>query len=315
MVKNHNSGTADAGEADRLLRRVTWVAVAVAATLVVGKFIAWWMIDAVSLLATLIDSVLDLFASTLNLLAVRHALTPADREHRFGHGKAEALAGLGQSAFIAGSAGFLLLEATRRLLDPAPLGNIGPGVLVTCLSIIATLGLVSYQRFVLSRVDSVAIRADSLHYRTDLLVNLAVILALWLSTIGWPGFDPLLAILVALYILYSVAAILRQSLDQLMDRELPDADRARIEALARNNGEVRGLHDLRSRRAGTALFLQLHLELDDDLSLFQAHAVADEVEAAIVAAYPGAEVLIHIDPVSVVPEEPVPAFLAGDQNS
>jgi len=314
MVKNHNSGTTDAGAADRLLRRVTWAAVTVAATLVVGKIIAWWMTDAVSLLATLIDSVLDLFASTLNLLAVRHALTPADREHRFGHGKAEALAGLGQSAFIAGSAGFLLLEATRRILDPAPLGNIGPGVIVTGLSIVATLGLVSYQRYVLARVDSVAIRADSLHYRTDLLVNLGVILALWLSTIGWPGFDPLLAMLVALYILYSVVAILRQSLDQLMDRELPDADRARIEGLARGHDQVRGIHDLRSRRAGTALFLQLHLELDDDLSLFQAHAIADEVEAAIESAYPGAEVLIHIDPISVVPEKSVPPFLSGDQN-
>ena len=310
MVKNHNSGTG-AGDAssDQLLRSATRVAVAVACALVLGKFVAWWITDAVSLLATLIDSVLDVLASTLNLLAVRHALSPADREHRFGHGKAEALAGLGQSAFVAGSAGFLLLESARRLIDPEPLGAIGPGVAVTLLSIVATLGLVSYQRYVLSRVDSVAIRADSLHYRTDLLVNLGVLLALWLAKVGWPGFDPLLAMAIAGYILYSAMEILRHSLDQLMDRELPQAQRAEVERIALAHGQVHGVHDLRSRRSGIAMFMQLHLELDDDLSLFEAHAIADQVEAAIVAAYPEAEVLIHIDPVSVAPDEPAPPYI------
>lgn len=310
MVKNHNSGTgAGNASSDQLLRSATRVAVAVACALVLGKFVAWWISDAVSLLATLIDSVLDVLASTLNLLAVRHALSPADREHRFGHGKAEALAGLGQSAFVTGSAGFLLLESGRRLIDPAPLGAIGPGVAVTLLSIVATLALVSYQRYVLSRVDSVAIRADSLHYRTDLLVNLGVLLALWLAKVGWPGFDPLLAMAIAGYILYSAMDILRQSLDQLMDRELPQAQRAEVERIALAHRQVHGVHDLRSRRSGIAMFLQLHLELDDDLSLFEAHAIADQVEAAIVEAYPEAEVLIHIDPVSVAPDEPAPEFL------
>jgi ferrous-iron efflux pump FieF len=310
MVKNHNSGAAGGdASSEQLLRTATLVAVAVACSLVLGKFLAWWVTDAVSLLATLIDSVLDVLASSLNLLAVRHALSPADREHRFGHGKAEALAGLGQSAFVAGSAGFLLLESARRLVDPAPLGSIGPGVAITLLSIVATLGLVSYQRYVLSRVDSVAIRADSLHYRTDLMVNLGVLLALWLAKIGWPGFDPLLAMAIASYILYSAFGILRQSLDQLMDKELPQEQRAEVERIALGHRQVHGVHDMRSRRSGIAMFWQLHLELDDDLSLFEAHAIADEVEAAIVAAYPEAEVLIHIDPVSVAPDEPLPTFL------
>jgi len=188
-------------------------------------------------------------------------------------------------------------------------------MVVMVISIVATLGLVLFQRHVLARVDSIAIRADSMHYRTDLLVNASVILALWLSSVGWPGFDPLLAIAIAIYILYSVVGILRQSLDQLMDRELPGLERNKIEGIARSHPQVRGMHDLRSRRSGTASFLQLHLELDDELSLLDAHTIADEVEASIVAAYPGAEVLIHIDPVSVVPDEPVPDFLKGEWDS
>jgi len=316
MVKNHNNAAkASADSTLQLVRLATYAAVGVAAFLVLSKFVAWWFTDSVSLLATLIDSVLDVMASLLNLFAVRHALSPADLEHRFGHGKAEALAGLGQSAFVAGSAGFLLLESGRRVVDPAPLEVIGPGMVVMVISIVATLGLVLFQRHVLARVDSTAIRADSMHYRTDLLVNVSVIFALWLSSVGWPGFDPLLAIAIAIYILYSVVGILRQSLDQLMDRELPDVERNKIEGIARSHSQVRGMHDLRSRRSGTVSFLQLHLELDDELSLLDAHAIADEVEASIVAVYPGAEVLIHIDPVSVVPDEPVPDILKGERDS
>ena len=215
---------------------------------------------------------------------------------------------MGQAAFVAGSAGFLLLQAGRRLLQPVPLEVIGPGVVVMLLSIALTLALVLLQRRVLQEVDSTAIRADSLHYRTDLLVNASVILALWLSVQGWAGFDALFAIAIAVYILHSAMGILRQSLDHLMDRELPDAERANIARIVREHESVRGMHDLRSRRAGTAVFLQLHLELDDELSLIRAHEISDQVEQRLLAAYPGAEVIIHADPASVVPEESPPPF-------
>jgi ferrous-iron efflux pump FieF len=299
-------------EVARLMRLATYASISVAVILIIAKTIAWGISGSVSLLATLIDSTLDALASLINLFAVRHALSPADREHRFGHGKAEALAGLGQAAFIAGSAGFLLLEAGRRIAHPIPLESYGTGMMVMVFSILATLLLLGFQRHVIRKTDSTAIKADALHYRTDLMVNGSVIVALWLSVHGWVGFDALFAIGIAIYILYSAWAIVRQAFDHLMDRELPDVERARIKRIAKAHKDVHGMHDLRSRRSGTATFIQLHLELDDDLTLLQAHKISDEVEWSLQASYPGAEIIIHIDPISVVADEPVPDFLRND---
>jgi ferrous-iron efflux pump FieF len=296
-------------EAARLMRLATYASISVALVLIVAKTIAWGISDSVSLLATLIDSTLDALASLINLIAVRHALSPADKEHRFGHGKAEALAGLGQAAFITGSACFLLLESGRRIVNPVVLESYGVGMGVMLLSIVATLALLRFQRYVIRKTDSTAIKADALHYRTDLLVNGSVIVALWLSVQGWAGFDALFAIGIAIYILYSAWEIVKQAFDHLMDRELPNAERDKIIGIANLHEAVHGMHDLRSRRAGTATFIQLHLELDDDLTLLQAHKISDEVEASLQAVCPGAEIIIHIDPVSVVPNEPVPEFL------
>jgi ferrous-iron efflux pump FieF len=296
-------------DAAHLMRLATYASISVALTLVLAKTIAWAVTDAVTLLATLIDSTLDAFASLINLLAVRHAITPADKEHRFGHGKAEALAGLGQAAFIAGSAGFLLLESGRRILHPVVLESYGPGVIVMLFSIAATLALMAFQRYVIRRTNSTAIKADALHYRTDLLVNGSVIVALVVSVQGWAGFDPLFAIAIAMYILYSAWDIVRQSLDDLMDRELPTVEREAIKQIAMAQAGVRGMHDLRSRRSGIATFLQLHLEVDDDLTLLQAHEISDEVELKLQRLHPAAEIIIHIDPISVVPHEPLPVFL------
>ena len=301
--------TIDPAEAAQLMRRATYASTSVAVVLIMAKAVAWGMSGSVSLLATLIDSTLDALASLVNLLAVRHALSPADKEHRFGHGKAEALAGLAQATFITGSAVFLLLESGRRIMNPVPLEAFGLGISVMLFSIVATLGLLAYQRHVIRQTGSTAISADALHYRTDLLVNGSVIVALWLSVRGWPGFDALFAILIALYILWSAWEIVRQALDHLMDRELPDGDRRRISEIARSHPEVCGMHHLRSRRSSTATFIPLHLELDDELSLLQGHRISDEVEESLQETYPGAEIIIHIDPVSVVPHEPVPVFL------
>lgn len=296
-------------EAGRLMRLATYASVAVALALIAAKGLAWSLTGSVSLLATLMDSALDALASLLNLLAVRHALSPADKEHRFGHGKAEALAGLGQAAFIVASAAFLLWESSRRLLDPVPVQAHAIGISVMLLSIGVTAALLLLQRYVIRKTDSTAIRADELHYRTDLMVNLSVILALLLSLYGWRGFDALFAMGIALYILYSAWEIVRHAFDHLMDRELPDAERGRIKDIALAHPAVRGMHDLRSRRAGTATFVQLHLELDDELTLLAAHQISDDVEQQLQQAYPGAEIIIHIDPVSVVPDENVPEFL------
>jgi ferrous-iron efflux pump FieF len=298
------------GETARLMRLATYASVSVAVLLILAKLVAWGYSGSLSLLATLIDSSLDGLASLINLFAVRHALSPADREHRFGHGKAEALAGLGQAAFIAGSALFLLLEGGRRFINPEPVAAYGLGIAVMVFSIAVTLGLLAFQRHVIRRTGSMAINADALHYRTDLMVNISVIIALLLAASGWPGFDSLFAIGIALYILYSAWGIVSRAFDHLMDRELPDDEREQIKTIARSHEQVRGMHDLRSRRSGMATFIQLHLELDDELSLLQAHEISDEVEARLQGVYPAAEIIIHIDPISVVPDEPTPEYPA-----
>ena len=294
------SATLSPTRSGRLMRAATYASVAVAAVLIVIKLIALALTGSVALLSSLIDSILDAVASVANLFAVRHSLTPPDAEHRFGHGKAESLAALGQAALISGSAVFLIWEGVSRLVRPQAVeaGAIGIGVMIVSMAL--TAGLVLFQRFVVRKTGSVAIAADSLHYRSDFLMNAAVIAALALSYYAEFTFaDPLFAIAIALYILYSAYEILRTALDQLMDRELPEDDRQRIREIAMAHDEVRDMHDLRTRASGTQTFIQLHLELDGAMSLYRAHVIADTVEADIYQAFPGAEVIIHQDPAGV----------------
>nr|WP_297810895.1 cation diffusion facilitator family transporter [uncultured Methylophaga sp.] len=286
----------------RLMRLATYASVATALLLLLAKLLAWFISDSVSMLATLVDSGLDLLASLVNLLAVHHALQPADREHRFGHGKAESLAGLGQAMFIAGSAIVLLLQGLSRLINPQPLERgLELGVGVMLFSIVVTLALVSFQRYVIQRSDSTAIKADALHYKTDLLINISVIAALVLAYYGWVYMDPLFAIGIALFILYSAWQIVREAIDLLMDHELPDEERQKIRNLIINHPQAIGFHDLRTRRSGNTVFVQLHLELDETLSLRQAHAIADQLEREVAALFDEAEVIIHEDPITQLP--------------
>jgi ferrous-iron efflux pump FieF len=284
-------------EAARLMRLATYASVTVAGFLILIKLAAWLYTDSISLLSTLIDSGLDAVASLINLFAVRQALVPADREHRFGHGKAEPLAALGQTAFIAGSALFLVFEAGHRLFDPRPVLHGEIGIAVMAVAIVVTFALTRFQAHVVRQTGSVAIKADSLHYLGDILVNAAVIVALLLaSELGWVLADPLFGLAIAGYIAFIAWRIARGSFDMLMDRELPEEARARIRDIALANPEVRDLHDLRTRSSGRRTFIQVHIEMDGNLTLYRAHSVADEVEAALRESFPGAEVIIHQDP-------------------
>ena len=281
----------------RLMRLGTYASVLTAVLLIAVKLVAWQITDAVSLLATLIDSVLDAAASLVNLLAVRHALSPPDAEHRFGHGKAEPLAAVGQSTFIAGSAVFLLIESTRRLVSPEAVEHSAVGIWVMVFSLVATGVLVLFQRYVVRETQSLAITADSIHYRSDLFMNLAVIVALVLtSRFGWPLADPLFAIGIAGYIVFTAWQIGASALHMLMDRELPQEERARIGEIIMANKEVLGLHDLRTRSSGPQVFIQVHIEMDGAKPLHAAHDVADRVEQQLRDAFEGAEVIIHQDP-------------------
>lgn len=295
-----------AAENARLMRLATYASVATASTLIVVKLVAWGMTGSVALLSTLIDSSLDAAASVINLWAVRHALTPADREHRFGHGKAEPLAGLGQAAFIVGSGALLLAEAVHRLRQPVQVTNEGIGIGVMVFSIVLTALLVKFQKKVLSHAESVAISADSLHYTGDVLINGSVIVSLLVGKIlDWPFIDPVFAIAISAFLLWNAWQIAVNSYDMLMDRELPEEDRQRIKDITRSNPQVRGMHDLRTRLSGQQGFIQLHLALDDDLPLIQAHDIADQVEKAIMDAFPQFDVLIHQDPASLHEDSPV----------
>lgn len=293
--------------AERLMRRATYASVAVALVLIVAKLGAAILTESVSLLSTLLDSMLDFVASLIALIAVRQALVPADREHRFGHGKAEAIAALGQSAFIAGSAIFLIFEVIDRFTNPQPIQHSFVAVGVLVFSIAVTFSLVVFQRHVVRRTSSLAVESDSKHYFGDLLVNVAVIVAILLTAqLGWLYADPVIATGVAAYILWMAVGIAKGALDMLMDRELPDSDRERIKALALADPEIRDAHDLKTRMAGRQCFIQLHLEMDGTLSLKKAHAISAAAERRIREAYPDAEIIVHQDPAGI--EEPRQVF-------
>ena len=293
--------------ARRLMRRATNFAVAAAALMIAAKLGAWLVTDSVSLLSSLADSVMDVLASLINLFAVRHALQPADREHRFGHGKAEPLAGLGQALFITASAIFLIVEAVGRIMEPEPIARAPVGIGVMVFAIVVTTALVTYQRRVVRLTGSTAIRADALHYASDILMNVGVIAALALATtVGWGLADPIIAMAIAGVIIHAALRVAWSSIQQLMDHELPEKDRERIRRIVLEHPEVLDCHDLRTRRSGLDSFIQVHVEMDRSLTLLRAHEISDDVEARIRESFPHAEVLIHADPEGI--EEPMPSF-------
>ncbi|MGY3283948.1 MULTISPECIES: cation diffusion facilitator family transporter [unclassified Pseudomonas] len=284
-------------EHKRLLRLATRASLAVASILVVSKALAWWLSGSVSLLAGLTDSALDAVASFLNLLAVHYALRPADDDHRFGHGKAEALAGIAQALFIGGSAVLIALQALERLRNPQPLGDTAIGIGVMLMSLVLTVALLAVQRKVIRATGSTAVRADSLHYRSDLLLNGSILLALLLARFGWPQLDALFGLGIALYILWSALQIARESTAILMDKELPvDVSEDMASRVLAIEG-VLGVHDLRTRVSGNQWFVQLHIELPGQLPLHHAHGLCVQASEVIRQQYPKADVMVHADPV------------------
>ena len=288
-----------------LMKSATYAAVSVAVILVGIKLWAWLLTGSVAMLGSLVDSALDTMVSALNLAAVHAAVTPADREHRFGHGKAEAVAGLMQALVISGSALFLIVQSVQRIITPEPVerGVIGIGVMV--VSIVLTLGLVAWQRYVINRSRSLAIKAENLHYASDLLMNFGVIVALLVTGLfGIPYVDPVIAIVIAGVLLNGARNIASQSFDMVMDKEFPEEDRQKIKDLVLAHDEVVAMHDLRTRSSGTVSFIQFHIELNPEMTLVESHKISDEVEALVAEIFPHSEILIHQDPYGI-PEERV----------
>ena len=284
----------------RLLRLATRASVAVASLLIVTKAIAWWLSGSISMLAGLTDSLLDGVTSFLNLLAVHYALRPADDDHRYGHGKAESLAGMAQALFIGVSAVLIAFQAVERLKHPEPVGAPWIGIGVIIFSLVMTVGLLVLQHRVVKATGSNAVRADSLHYRSDLMLNGSILVALVLASVGFPQLDAWFGLGIAVYILWSAYQIARESFSVLMDEELPSDVSDNMLTLACNVPGVLGAHDLRTRISGNVWFVQLHLELPGELTLSQAHSISDSAAQAIAEVYPQAEVLVHADPQEVV---------------
>ena len=284
----------------RLLRLATRASVAVACTLIIAKAIAWWLSGSVSMLAGLTDSALDGVTSLLNLLAVHYALRPADDDHRYGHGKAESLAGMAQALFIGGSAVLIAFQAYERMNNPEPLGAPWLSIGVIVFSLLLTVALLMLQHRVIRQTGSNAVRADSLHYRSDLLLNGSILIALVLAGLGFDQLDAWFGLGIAAYILWSAIQIARESFSVLMDEELPTDVSQHMLELACGVPGVLGAHDLRTRISGNHWFVQLHLELPGELTLSVAHGISDQAADAIHKAYPRAEVLVHADPQEVV---------------
>lgn len=284
----------------KLRKRATNLSVSVAVILIVAKLIAYVQTDSVSILSSLLDSTLDAVVSLIMLFSVRAAMSPADSDHRFGHGKLEPLASLGQAFFIGASAIFLVFEALSKLANPDVVNAPALGIFVMLLSMAMTSVLIVYQTYVIKKTNSMAIKADRLHYKGDLLMNAGVIGALLLSQYtDFPYFDPAFAIVVAVILINSAWKIGLDSVDMLMDKELPEADREKIETLVTLHPKVFSIHDLRTRSSGVQCFIEFHLEMDGHMSLMQAHDVTEEIELQLYKAFPTAEVLIHQEPAGI----------------
>ncbi|EKY3232213.1 CDF family cation-efflux transporter FieF [Cronobacter malonaticus] len=288
-------------EYGRLVSRAALAATLVATLLLIIKIFAWWYTGSVSILAALVDSLVDIAASLTNLLVVRYSLQPADEEHTFGHGKAESLAALAQSMFISGSALFLFLTGIQHLITPEPMRAPLVGIVVTVVALVTTLMLVTFQRWVVRKTRSQAVRADMLHYQSDVMMNGAILVALALSWYGLHRADALFALGIGVWILYSALRMGYEAVQSLLDRALPDDERQAIVDIVAAWPGVQGAHDLRTRQSGPTRFIQLHLEMEDNLPLVQAHLIAEQVEQAILSRFPGSDVIIHQDPCSVVP--------------
>lgn len=280
----------------KLIKTAAIASVMVAILLVLLKAAIWWLTDSVSLLAGLTDSLLDSLASLLNLIAITIALKPADHNHRFGHGKAEALAGLGQAVFITISALLVGWQGVKHLLQPIPLVKAYWSILVMLFSLVITIALVIFQRYVVKKTASTAITADSLHYKSDILLNLSILLALLLSYHGWQQSDAFFGVLIACYILWSAYSVGKEAIAILMDKELPEKVVKQMLALAEAVPDVMGIHDLKTRKSGSHWFVQLHVELPATMSLFKAHQLCLQIRGVIQQQWPQADVIIHADP-------------------
>ena len=291
-----------------LNRQAAFASIATAVLLVSLKTWAAWRTGSTAMLGSLADSALDLIASLATLVGVWIASMPADEDHRFGHGKAEALAAIFQVMLIAISATGIGYRAIDRLVNGSETAAAAEGIGVSLIAIAATLALLTWQRFVIRRTGSLAIKTDNVHYQSDLLLNLAVIAALVIDQyLGFTKADPLFGLAIAAWLAWGAWHAATEAIDHLMDKEWPDERREAFLQVLAKHPDIRGVHDLRTRTSGMDDFVQFHMAVDPGLSIVEAHDLMDEVEARLARDFPGVEVLIHPDPEGLIDEEGVAA--------
>jgi ferrous-iron efflux pump FieF len=293
-VSESNLGLAERGN---LTARAALASTAMALFLIAAKSWAAIHTSSMAMLGSHADSGLDLIASHVVLLGVRIAAQPADTDHRFGHGKAEALAALVQVILITISALFIGFRSVQRFIKGAPTADAELGIGVSIVAIALTLALITYQRYVIRRTGSIAIGTDRIHYASDLMLNGSVIVALVLDQyVGFRGADAIFGLLIALWLMWGAWSSSSHAFDQLMDREWPEEMRANFLAAVKEYPELEGLHDLRTRTSGTHHFVQFHVWVPAEWTVKEAHDRLDAVEEALQQRFPGTEILIHVDP-------------------
>lgn len=280
-----------------LNKKAVFLSIGISLFLVAIKTYAWFITDSVSLLSSLLDSSLDIIVSVCNMMAIYYSAKPADEDHRFGHDAIEDIVGLVQAAFISAPAMFLIYEASHRIRDPQPILQADAGITVMAISMICAVIIVLYQRYIAKKTGSLVVKADLMHYLGDFLVNASIMVSLYLAAKpGWALADPVLAILIAIYIFYSAFGIGLRAFNNLMDRELPDNVRNEIITVLENDRNILGYHALKTRQSGSRRFIQVHLDFDEALSLKKAHDISVAVRTKILDKIGEAEIIIHEDP-------------------
>lgn len=280
-----------------LMKLSTYITVIGVSLIILIKTFGFFATNSVTILASLIDSLLDVCVSIMNLLAVHYSIMPADRDHRFGHSKVEDIAVFCQAVFFILSGIFLIYISTEKFFSGSVANDNNLGIEIMVWSMLLTLAIVAFQYYVVKKTKSQVIEVDSLHYFSDFLSNFSAIIGIAIVTYwNMPIFDNITAVLIAIYIIYNATKLFRRSFNNLMDHELNDEEKQIIIDVLKSHKIVKGFHDLKTRYAGTKPFIQVHLELDPNMTIKQAHVVSCEIEQSILKNFPNAEVIIHQDP-------------------
>ena len=285
---------------NHLKKQASYASIFLAVLLIIVKFIAFIKTDSLAIFSSFIDSVTDLFASAISGIAVYYAMKPATYNHRYGFGKSEALSALMQAMFVGASGLFVIFDGINRLFNPVDVVKMDVGIAIMVFSIVSTIILVCFQTYVANKTNSLAIKADRAHYMVDFLTNFMVIISLVLvKTFGFVYFDVIAAFFISLYLLYNAYDLAKESIEQITDKELSDEIRQNIIELVSNCKDVKGMHDLRTRSVGDVYYIELHLEIDGNMSLSKTHKITDKVEAVLLQTYPQSQILIHQDPLGI----------------